>query len=84
MYPNGINAYGYGDFPTIDPQRAALYDRLRRQERQKQLVKDTDRLVKLTSEYQVKVKGSEDPADAQKRLAEIEKLARRLRTTQVQ
>ena len=67
----------------VDPMLA----RLLRQERQKQVVRDTDRLVRLTSEYQAEVKasGANGPsAITEKHLKEIEKLAHEVRTTLAQ
>ena len=68
----------------VDPERAALYDRLHRQERQKQVVKDTDRLVKLTTEFEKEVKATGQTAETERHLRDIEKLAHEVRATLVQ
>ena len=84
-YPYGYGyGYPYGSTDGVDPERAALYDRLHRQERQKEVVKDTDRLVKLTTEYQNEVKATGQTAETEKHLREIEKLAHNVRTTLMQ
>ena len=74
----------YGEMSSIDPERASLYERLHRQERQKQVVKDTDRLLKLTADYQHEISETGQTAQTEKHLREIEKLAHEVRTTLTQ
>ena len=82
--PLGLRNPTY-NFPTSSgPQVDPMLARLLRQERQKQVVRDTDRLVRLTSQYQAEVKASGTTATTEKHLKEIEKLAHNVRTTLTQ
>jgi hypothetical protein len=66
------------------PEQVTVYNRLQRQERHKRVVKDTERLVALTSEYQHALTEQGQTAETDRKLREIEKLAREVRTTLVQ
>ncbi|GAA3765045.1 hypothetical protein [Terriglobus aquaticus] len=81
--PYGINSPFFGG-SDVTPQQASLYSRLQRQERQKRIVTDTNKLVALTSEYQHALQQGGQTPDTDRKLRDIEKLARNLRATLVQ
>ncbi|WP_419806868.1 hypothetical protein [Terriglobus sp.] len=81
IYIPGSSAnYPVSSGPPIDSMLA----RLLKQERQKQVVRDTDRLVALTAQYQAEVKATGPTTATNKQLKTIEKLAHEVRTTLMQ
>ena len=65
-------------------EQVTSYNRFQRLERQKRVVKETNDLVSLTTEYQHLLQTDGKTAETERNLRQIEKLARDVRTTLVQ
>lgn len=80
------NRSAFGDTDSVDPVTAARRLRYLNEERQKSMVSDTEKLLKLTQELNAEIAASDQTALTPiqvRRAAEIEKLARNVKQKMV-